>query len=261
MAFRSSARNIISELGSSKQLGGLLADRLACKSVIVVTDAGVRDAGLLEAGLSSMRAAGIKVTVFDEVVADTPEDVVTQAAAVASANGADSVVGFGGGSSMDVAKLVAFLNGENPKQQGLADIYGANKCEGKRLPLVQVPTTAGTGSEMTPTSFVTNAAFEKQGIASTLLIPDWAVLDGDLTVSMPSDMTATSGISAMAHAIEAYTSKLKSNPLSDTLAKEALRTLGANIERACHDGSDREARQNMLLGAAYSGEARLGLST
>jgi len=155
---------------------------------------------------------------------------------------------------MDVAKLVAFLAHASCKQK-LSEIYGLDICRGERLPLIQVPTTAGTGSEVTPISIITTGANSKMGVVSRQLLPDWAVLDGSLTTKLPPNVTAATGIDAMVHAIEAYTSKIKKNDLSDLLAKEALRLLGANIEQVCFNGDDQEARSNMLLGSLYAGMA------
>lgn len=167
---------------------------------------------------------------------------------------ADLVVGFGGGSSMDVAKLVAFLAHPGCQQQ-LADIYGVGNAKGQRLPLIQVPTTAGTGSEVTQISIITTGETTKMGVVSPILLPDMALLDADLTLGLPPAVTAATGIDAMVHAIEAYTSKVKKNPLSDMLAREALRLLAANLDEAVHNGSNREARQGMLLGALLAGQA------
>ena len=154
---------------------------------------------------------------------------------------------------MDVAKVVAFLQGTTT--QTLPDLYGVDQCVGTRLPLVQVPTTAGTGSEVTPISIVTTGTNSKMGIVSPHLLPDAAVLDGNLTLSVPPLVTAATGIDAMVHAIEARTSALKKNPMSDVLAHEALRLLSANLRRVCEDGSNAEARADMLLGSCLAGMA------
>lgn len=155
---------------------------------------------------------------------------------------------------MDVAKLVALL--AHPEAgQGLGEVFGVGNARGPRLPLIQVPTTAGTGSEVTPIAIVTTGETTKMGVVSPHLLPDLALLDADLTLGLPPAVTAATGIDAMVHAIESYTSKLKKNPLSDLLAREALRLLAANLERAVGDGGDREARQAMLLGACLAGQA------
>ena len=127
--------------------------------------------------------------------------------------------------------------------------------EGSRLPLIQVPTTAGTGSEVTQISILTTGATAKMGIVSPQNLPDWAVLDGNLTLTVPKKITAYTGVDAMVHAIEAYTSKFKKNQLSDLLAEEALRILSSNIHTAVFDGNNAAARAQMLLGSMYAGMA------
>lgn len=241
--------SILAEAGASARIGEIFG-RLGCRSILIVTDRGVEAAGLLGPALESLRAAGIRHEVFREVVADPPEDVV--GAAVAAAQGADGVLGLGGGSSLDVAKLVALLASGRERLQ---EVYGVGVAKGPRLPLVLAPTTAGTGSEVTPIAIVTTGAGEKKGVVSPPLLPDWAVLDADLTLGLPPQVTAATGIDAMVHAIEAYTSKRLKNPLSDALAREALRLLSGNIHAACHDGQDRTARANMLLGSMLAGMA------
>jgi alcohol dehydrogenase class IV len=116
-----------------------------------------------------------------------------------------------------------------------------------------VPTTAGTGSEVTPIAIVTTGEGEKKGVVSPLLLPDLALLDADLTLGLPPHVTAATGIDAIVHAIEAYTSKRLKNPLSDCLAREALRLLSSNLHTACRDGRNVSARENMLLGACLAG--------
>jgi len=163
-------------------------------------------------------------------------------------------VGFGGGSPMDVAKVVSYLSHPECTQE-LSELYGVGNCTGQRLPLLQVPTTAGTGSEVTPISIITTGENSKMGVVSPQLLPDWAVIDGELTTSVPPVVTAATGIDAMVHAIEAYTSRIKKNPLSDVLAREALTLLGSNIRTVCEDGTNAEARGEMLLGSMYAGMA------
>ena len=155
---------------------------------------------------------------------------------------------------MDVAKLVAFLAHPDCSQE-LADIYGVEAAKGERLPLIQVPTTAGTGSEVTAVAIITTGETTKSGAVSPIFLPDIALLDASLTTGLPPAVTAATGIDAMVHAIEAYTSKHKKNPISDMLAREALSLLANNIEIAVHNGSDIQARQNMLLGAMMAGQA------
>jgi len=248
----STAKTIVFGAGSIAQIGNIALSHLG-KRVILVTDRGIVDAKLHEGALASLAAAGVAVTVFDGVTADPPEAVVLAAAGEARAAQADGVIGFGGGSSMDVAKLVALLarSGEE-----LSSVYGVGQAKGPRLPLVLVPTTAGTGSEVTPISIVTTGEAEKKGVVSPVLLPDIALLDPELTYALPHHVTAATGIDAMVHAIEAYTStSANNNPVSCLLAREALKLLGGDIRSAVRDGTHGEARANMLLGAMFAGQA------
>ena len=244
-------RHIVSEPGSSGQLGPLLKG-LGAGRVLIVTDPGIVKAKLLDRAMASLHDAGVASEVYSDIIADPPESIVLEAVARGRMHGAEAVVGFGGGSSMDTAKLVAFLL---KSAQKLGEIYGIGFCKGPRLPLILVPTTAGTGSEVTPIAIVTTGESEKKGVVSPQLLPDIALLDADLTLGLPRHVTAATGVDAMVHAIEAYTSKHKKNPMSDMLAREALRLLAGNIRAACFDGANRTARAAMLLGAMMAGMA------
>ncbi|HCA25990.1 MAG TPA: alcohol dehydrogenase, partial [Pseudomonas sp.] len=244
---------ILCESGSAAQLGELCKLRDAHR-VLIVTDPGITKIGLLNDVLPTLAKAQVAAEVFDKVEADPPESVVLAAVEQAKSMQAELIIGFGGGSSMDVAKLVALLAHPNCAQT-LQDIYGVGNARGQRLPLIQVPTTAGTGSEVTQIAIITTGATTKMGVVSPILLPDLALLDADLTLGLPSHVTAATGIDAMVHAIEAYTSKIKKNPLSDMLAREALRLLAVNLDAVVQDGQNREARQAMLLGALLAGQA------
>lgn len=245
------APKIICEQGGADRLGEIVKG-LGVSRVFLVTDAGLIKAKLLEGALASLAAAGVGTTVFSDVLADPPELSVQAAVDAARAAGADGVVGFGGGSSLDTAKLVALLV-RTP--QALPDIYGIGLARGPRLPLIQVPTTAGTGSEVTPISILTTPSHEKKGVVSPLLYPDIALLDSRLTLGLPPAVTAMTGVDAMVHAIEAFTTRLKKNPLSDALAVKALQLLYQNLLPAVNDGKDATVRENMLLGSLFAGMA------
>lgn len=240
------------ESGAAAGLGPLLAGRFPVGKVVVVTDRFLVTSGLIHPALESLTQSGWKVMVFDAVLADPPDHVVMSAAETVRKFGADLVVGLGGGSSMDVAKLVAVLANST---QTLESMYGLDKVTGSRLPLVQIPTTAGTGSEVTAISIVTTGEATKSGIVSRQLYADWAILDAALTTGLPAAVTAATGIDAMVHAIEAFTSKLKKNPLSDQAATQALRLLSSNLLPVIRDGSDLQARESMLLGSLLAGQA------
>ena len=245
--------NIFVGTGSSKRLANTLLDTCGnIGKVFFITDKILLELGVANQALESLKEKGIQANIYCDVVPDPPEAVVLEAYERAKAFGADAIIGLGGGSSLDTAKLVATLLGSD---QPLKSMYGVNQVTGRRLPLVLVPTTAGTGSEVTPVSIVTVDATTKMGVSSPVLYGDIALLDAGLTTGLPKAITAATGIDAMVHAIEAYTSRIHKNPISDNLARVALQKLHGNIERACTDGHDLAAREEMLLGAMYAGQA------
>jgi alcohol dehydrogenase len=244
---------LVCESGSTAKLGQLVREYFqGVHHALIVTDPGFLKTGQVDPAVASLKSADIQVSLFSDVLADPPEAVVLKAVADARAANVDMVIGLGGGSSMDVAKLIAVLAGS---EQELKTMYGIGNVKGDRLPLIQIPTTAGTGSEVTPISIVTTGATTKMGVVSPQLYADLAVLDATLTVGLPPKVTAATGIDAMVHAIEAYTTRLKKNPLSDMLARQALELLGKNIVTACEDGKNLAARQAMLLGAMLAGQS------
>lgn len=244
-------KTILFGTGFSARLGER-AGPLLGRSVLFVTDRGVRALGLTDAAVASLGQAGATVTMFDAVEADPSRETLFKAVEAGRQAGATGVVGFGGGSSLDVAKLAALLLGSGEDLDGA---WGVAQAKGPRLPLVLVPTTAGTGSEVTPVAIMT-VGVEKRGVSSPIILPDIAILDAGLTLGLPPAITAATGIDAMVHAIEAYASKnANNNPMSKMLSRQALRLLGANIERAVFHGSDIEARGGMLLGSMLAGQA------
>jgi len=229
-----------------------LTDKLPPGPVLFVTDSDVRGFGLADGVLAALEASGRSVCVFDAVEADPSRGTLLAAVEHGRQFAVRSVVGFGGGSPMDVAKLAAYLLGSGDELDAL---WGVGLARGTRLPLALVPTTAGTGSEATPVAVITVEGAEKRGVNSPALIADWAVLDPELTVGKPRALTAATGIDAIVHAVEAYTSVNAKNPLSDLYAREALRLLAGNLLIACDRPDDREARSAMLLGAHLAGLA------
>ncbi len=239
-------------LVSGEGIAARLADFLPAGPVLFVTDAALLGLGLPRAALAALRKAGHDIVLFDAVEADPSAATISAAVEAGRVAGATCVVGFGGGSPMDVAKLAAYLLGSG---DDLDTIYGVDQAHGVRLPLALVPTTAGTGSEATPISIVTVGESEKKGVVARPLIADVALLDPGLTAGLPRHVTAATGIDAMVHAIEAYTSARLKNPISDLLAREALRLLWANLQRACDTPEDIAAREAMLLGSHLAGVA------
>ena len=249
----STVPHLVSAPGAAERLGQLVAERFPqIRRAMLVTDPGFLRTGLAAAPAASLEKAGIAVQVYSDVQADPPEAVVLRAVDFARSHAIDIVIGLGGGSSMDVAKLIAVLAGSG---QPLSEAYGIGNVKGERLPLVQLPTTAGTGSEVTNIAIVTTGETTKMGVVAPQLYADLAVLDATLTLGLPPMVTAATGIDAMVHAIEAFTSKHKKNPMSDLLVRQALTLLSNNLVTACENGNNLAARQAMLLGAYFAGQA------
>ncbi|HBU97926.1 iron-containing alcohol dehydrogenase [Thalassospira lucentensis] len=242
---------VICEFDGALKLGAL-CNELGTKRAVLITDPGLQKVGLIDAPFDALKQAGIETLLWTRVEADPPESTILEAVKGAADFKADIIIGLGGGSSMDTAKLVALLCGQ---EQKLSDIYGIGLAQGPRLPLIQVPTTAGTGSEVTPISIVTTPTQEKKGVVSNLLYPDIALLDAKLTMGLPASITAMTGIDAMVHAIEAYTTKHKKNALSDGLAIRALQLMTSTIDDAVSAKPSRAAREAMLQGSMMAGMA------
>ena len=243
-------KSIVFEPGAMSRIGELARNALG-RRVTVVTDQGIRAAGLLDPALASLAEAGIETAVFDSVEVDPSRATVEACTDAIRAHGASGVIGLGGGSSMDVAKLAALLAAGH---DALDDIWGVGLAKGPRLPLMLVPTTAGTGSEVTPVTIITVGETEKRGVVSPVILPDIALLDPDLTLGLPAHTTAATGIDAMVHAIEGYASKsANNNPISKMLARQALQLMGAHLETAVREPGNREARAAMLFGSMLAG--------
>jgi alcohol dehydrogenase len=229
-----------------------LADVLPEGPCLFVTDRDVVKFGLTDSCRTALEADGREIILFDEVEADPSKETLLSAVELGRRHDVTHVVGFGGGSPMDVAKLAAYLLGSG---DDLDSIWGVGLAKGQHLPLALVPTTAGTGSEATPVAVITCEGGEKRGVNSPALIADWAALDASLTLGMPRALTAATGIDAIVHAVESFTSAKLKNPISDMYAREALRLLSANLIKACEQPTNVAARSAMLLGAHLAGLA------
>jgi alcohol dehydrogenase class IV len=206
----------------------------------------------LQTVLAALRQAGVDVLMLDPVPPEpSVDDVDVVLSAAQQAGPVDLVLGIGGGSAIDVAKALAVLLAH--PEVNVRDLLSGTPVPGRGLPTVMVPTTAGTGAEATPNSIILVPQDAlKVGIVSPCLLPDLVLLDPLLTVSLPAAITAHTGIDALCHAVECYTSK-KANLFSDLYGLEAIRLIGRSIRRAVADGNDVAARQDMLLGAYYGG--------
>ena len=222
-------------------------------NILFITDKDLMSLKLTEPTLNELKKFSSKVEIFEDVEADPSLKTLLNSIEIGKKMKATGVIGFGGGSSMDVAKLTSLILGSD---ENIEEVWGVSNAKGPRLPLVLVPTTAGTGSEVTPISIITVGEEEKKGVSSPIILPDVAILDPDLTLGLPAHTTAATGIDAMVHAIEGYASANKNNnPISKMLSIEALKLLGGSIEKAVFDGSNIEARGNMLIGAMLAGKS------
>lgn len=210
---------------------------------------------LVVTGVSNARRVGVlqlpgEVAVFGEVEPEPGLPNLERLLAAAEAVLPDLVVGFGGGSAMDLAKLAAVLPGSG---QTITDVVGPERVQGRRCALVQVPTTAGTGSEAGTRALVTDPAIRnKLAVQSRHMLADLAVVDPELTLSVPPRVTAATGVDALAHCAEAFTSR-KAHPVIDAYALEGVRLVGRHLARAVADGNDREARAGLALASFYGG--------
>ena len=244
------AGRIIAGPGSIESIKDVVADVGATK-VLIITDKGVAGAGLIEKPKAILENAWVGVAVIDNTPPEPDVEQVNAILAAARPHAPQLVVGIGGGSAMDVAKIVAMLLQEDIALRDL--LTGKARIARRGVPTLMVPTTAGTGSETTPNSIILVPEDElKVGIVSPRLMPDCVILDPELTVGLPPAITASTGMDALCHAIECYTSK-KSNPFSEMLALKAITLIARSIRTAFADGKNLDARHDMLLGAMYGG--------
>lgn len=248
-----SVTHLISGLESISELTAICRQHRFHK-LLIITDLGIIKHQLHQRLVSLLDTAAVEYLIYDAVQHDPDEDSILNAVAYAKTHQVDAILGFGGGSVMDVAKVVALL-AHPAQQQQLSDLYGIDQAQGPKLKLILIPTTAGTGSEVTPISIVTTGAQSKMGIVSEHLYADIAILDAQFSQSLPAHVTAATGIDAMVHAIEAYTSVHKKNVMSDLFAVQALKILVHNLPLVLAQAQDLEARQQMLYGAMLAGQA------
>jgi alcohol dehydrogenase class IV len=226
------------------QLGG--------RKIFIFTDEGIVKAGICDKVLQILGGAAESIKVYGKVPPEPPLETVHECLNLAREAQCDLIIGLGGGSAMDVAKIISvLLTNEKP----LEELIGVNLVEKRGVPKILIPTSAGTGSEVTPIVILTDQAENlKKGVVSDFLFPEAAILDPELTVSLPPGATAASGMDALIHAVEAYTS-VNATPMTDHLALRAIELVVANIRSAWANGNNLEARMNMLEGSLLAGQA------
>ncbi|WP_169056918.1 iron-containing alcohol dehydrogenase [Bacillus pumilus] len=243
--------NIMMGIGQSKEIGSIVEDLvLPGATVMIVTDSGVRNAGLVQPIEAYLQEAGYSVFIFDQVSPNPRDNECLAGAELFRKEQASAVIAIGGGSPMDTAKAIALLgpNGGIPE-----DYISGKKAYANLSPLICIPTTAGTGSEVTRSSVITLAASHKKiTLKHALLRPTIAILDPALTLTVPKSITAATGVDALVHAIEGYSCKV-TNPISKAMGGSAMETIVKYLPKAYENGSDLEARYKMQEGSLLAG--------
>lgn len=244
-------QNIEFGMGSLKKLPGILADNKS-DNVLLVSDRGLESIGVVKKIQDIIEAAGITCTSFLDVIPNPTVEVVNAATALYKESGATSIVALGGGSSMDVAKAVGVLVNYGGN---IVDYEGFGTVPGPIVPMIAIPTTAGTGSEVTASSVITDTSRNyKLSVISYEILPKYAILDPELIMTAPASIAAACGVDALIHAIEAYIST-KSSPFSDAMAEKAMELIGANLRRFVANRQDAEAACAMMAGSNFAGIA------
>ena len=234
---------VIMGRGASKDAGKIAKEQFGAKRVFCLYDTGIAALGLADPMVEAMKAEGLDVVIFDKVVSDPPIPMVEEAGRLAREEGCDVIVALGGGSTLDTAKSVNVMVG-NP-DSNLTDFIGFEPPMNPGKPTIMIPTTSGTGAEVSPVSVISTPEGEKLAIFSTTgCLPTVALVDPELLVGLPASLTASTGFDSLAHAIEAYTSKVE-NPLSDSFATEAIYLIGKYLPEAVHNGKNLDAREAM----------------
>ena len=240
--------------GIHTKLGTILKDEMGFNKVFIATDKGIVSTGIIDKIKSGLDQGGIDYIVYDELIPDPTIEVVDEAAEVLRKSGADVVLAVGGGSPIDTAKAMCMLQTHEGSVREY--LFGGSKQVTKEImPLVCIPTTAGTGSEMTAASVITNNQEKtKVSVTHENLIPKMAFIDPDLQMGMPPFITATTGMDALTHAIESYVS-LNAEPISDAMGIAAIKMISDNIRLAVANGNNKEARTNMAIASTIAGVA------
>lgn len=240
-------------MGSGSSLRtGIKVRELGCKKVLVVHGKGMKASGIADRIIENLENAGIETIIFDKVLPDPPDTVVEEGAEFAIANKVDGIVALGGGSAMDTAKGINVLINNPPP---IMQYFGVQNNLKKGLPMIFIPTTSGTGSEVTNMTVIScTSRGNKDSVVSPVCVGTLAIVDPDLTLGLSPKMTALTGVDALAHAVESLTGG-NSNPLSDALAREAIRGIVKWLPIAYKDGSNLQAREEMILASMYAGMA------
>lgn len=234
---------------------------LGVQKILIITDQGVKNAGVLDPVTAALEKSGVEYIIYDKVRADSGVDIVSEATELAKENGSELILGIGGGSSMDTAKAVAVMA---TNLGNILDYAGLDKIKNRPLPIMAIPTTAGTGSEVTVWAVISDKENHiKTGIGSMMMMPDVAICDPGLTTSLPPHVTAATGMDALTHAIESYVNTA-TQPISEAMAEKSIKLIADNLRLAVANGDNIKARDGMLMGSLTAAlafnETRLGIA-
>lgn len=244
-------QKVIMGPGSIEKINDEIRDR-KLKNVFIVTDEGLIKSGICDVVINEIKRSVKKLDVFSEVPPDPPIETAYKCYDKAKGKKIDLVIGLGGGSSLDIAKMLSIMLTNNDK---IENMFGINLVKKRGITKFLIPTTAGTGSEVTPIAILSDEREHlKKGVVSDYLLPEVAILDGELTKTLPPMPTASSGMDALIHAVEAYTS-VNANDYTDYLAIKAMELISKNLRKAWSNGDNLEARQKMLEGSFLAGQA------
>ncbi|GGK16863.1 alcohol dehydrogenase [Caldalkalibacillus thermarum] len=249
LAYFRTPNELIMGVGSVNTVGRE-AKKLGAHKVLVVTDKVIRKTGILDQVISPLQEEQLLVDIIDDVVAEPPFEILEQIVAKIKTGGFDVLIGVGGGSALDVTKVLSVML---TNEQNVRDMVGIEKVEKKGVPFILIPTTAGTGSEVTYNAIFTDTRDQvKKGIVSTYLLPDVAIVDPALTLTVPPAVTAATGMDALVHAVESYTA-VRANPLTDGIALKAIKLISQSLRKAVFQGSNLKAREEMAMGSLLAG--------
>lgn len=241
-------------IGLSAHIGKILKEEYGYKKAFIATDKGIVNAGIIRKIEEGLQAGNMDYLIYDELIPDPTIEVVDEAASILRESGADVVLAVGGGSPIDTAKAMCMLQTNEGSVRDY--LFGGSKTVTREsMPLLCIPTTAGTGSEMTAASVITNNQEKtKVSVTHENLIPKMALIDPSLQTGMPAFITATTGMDALTHAIESYVS-LNANPVSEAMSLAAIRIIGQHLRTAVSDGTNLTARSNMAVASTIAGVA------
>ncbi|MCM3790254.1 iron-containing alcohol dehydrogenase [Domibacillus indicus] len=243
------AGTLITGPGSIAEVGEQ-AKKLEATKVIIVTDKIIRETGLLSKVTEPLAAAGLEADIIDDVIPEPPFENLEQLAAQIEGKGYDLLIGVGGGSALDITKVLSIML---TNKEDVRDFVGIDKVKNPGVPTILVPTTAGTGSEVTYNAIFTDTRDKvKKGIVSPYLLPSVAIVDAELTLTVPPAVTAATGMDALVHAVESYTA-IRAGELTDGIALQAIKLISRSIRKAVYNGKDLKAREDMAMGSLLAG--------